>query len=60
MLMAGGVGIGAKDITDGLSGVVFKSWYMIPASCVALAFFSNGGDVNLKPGDTLEVESLQR
>jgi hypothetical protein len=41
MLMAGGVGIGAKDITDGLSGVVFKSWYMIPASCVALAFFSN-------------------
>lgn len=25
MLMAGGVGIGAKDITDELSGVVFKS-----------------------------------
>jgi len=60
MLIAGGVGIGAKDITDGLSGVVFKSWYMIPASCVALAFFSNGGDVNLKPGDKLELAPLRR
>jgi len=38
-----------------LSGAVFKSWYAIPISCVALAFFSNGGDVNLKPGYTLVV-----
>jgi hypothetical protein len=59
MLTSGGVGIGTKDLTDGLSGAVFKSWYMIPASCVTLAFFSNGGDVNLKPGDKLEIESLQ-
>ena len=59
MLMAGGVGIGAKDLTDGLSGVVFKSWYMIPVSCVTLAFFSNGGDVNLKRGDKLEIVPLR-
>ena len=59
MLMDGGVGIGTKDLTDGLSGAVFKSWYMIPVSCVALAFFSNGGDVNLKPGDKLEIEPLR-
>jgi hypothetical protein len=58
MLMDGGVGIGAKDLTDGLSGAVFKSWYAIPISFVALAFFSTGGDVNLKPGLKLEVESL--
>ena len=32
MLMDGGVGIGTKDLTDGLSGAVFKSWYMIPIS----------------------------
>lgn len=57
MLMDGGVGIGAKDLTDGLSGVVYKSWYMIPISCVTLSFFSKGGDVNLKPGDKLEIES---
>lgn len=60
MLMAGGTGIGAKDLTDGLSGAIFKSWYMIPASCVGLAFFSNGGDVLLKPGYKLEVVSLDR
>lgn len=60
MLMDGGVGIGAKDLTDGLSGAVFKSWYMIPASCVTLAFFSNGGDVNLKRGNKLEIEPLKR
>jgi hypothetical protein len=60
MLMTGGVGIGAKDITDGLSGAIFKSWYMIPISCVTLAFFSNGGDVNLKRGDKLEIVSLRR
>jgi hypothetical protein len=59
ILTAGGVGIGAKDLTDGLSGVVFKSWYMIPVSCVTLAFFSNGGDVNLKPGDKLEILPLK-
>ncbi len=58
MLMDGGVGIGSKDLTDGLSGAVFKSWYLIPVSCVALAFFSTGGDVNLKPGYTLEVVLL--
>jgi hypothetical protein len=60
MLMSGGVGIGAKDLTDGLSGAVFKSWYMIPISCVTLAFFSNGGDVNLKRGDKLEIVSLRK
>jgi hypothetical protein len=59
MLMAGGVGIGAKDLTDGLSGAVFKSWYAIPISCITLAFFSNGGDVNLKRGDKLEIVSLR-
>jgi hypothetical protein len=59
MLMDGGVGIGAKDLTDGLSGAIFKSWYMIPASCVTLAFFSNGGDVNLKRGDKLEIAPLK-
>ena len=57
MFIAGGVGIGAKDLTDGISGAVFKSWYAIPISCVALAFFSNGGDVLLKPGYQLEIES---
>ena len=55
MLMDGGVGIGAKDLTDGLSGVVWKSWYMIPISCVTLSFFSKGGNVNLKPGDKIEI-----
>ena len=59
MLTAGGVGIGAKDLTDGLSGAVFKSWYMIPISCATLAFFSNGGDVNLKRGDRIEVAPLR-
>ncbi len=58
MLMTGGTGIGAKDLTDGLSGAVYKSWYAIPISCVALAFFSKGGDVNLKPGYKLDVVSL--
>lgn len=59
MLMVGGVGIGTKDLTDGLSGAIFKSWYAIPATCVALAFFSNGGDVLLKPGYKLEIEPLK-
>lgn len=57
LLLDGGAGIGSKDITDGLSGAVFKSWYMIPASSVALAFFSTGGDVLLKPGYKLRIES---
>jgi len=59
MLTAGGVGIGAKDLTDGVSGAVYKPWFAIPISCVTLAFFSNGGDVNLKPGYKLEVVSLK-
>jgi hypothetical protein len=58
MLMTGGTGIGTKDLTDGLSGAVYKSWYAIPISCVALAFFSNGGDINLKPGFELHVVQL--
>jgi len=59
MFMAGGVGIGVKDLTDGISGAVFKSWDMIPISCVTISFFSNGGDVNLKRGDKLEIVSLR-
>jgi hypothetical protein len=59
MLTAGGVGIGTKDLTDGVSGAVYKPWFAIPISCVTLAFFSNGGDVNLKPGYKLEVVSLK-
>lgn len=57
MLTAGGVGIGSKDLVDGISGAVFKSWYMIPISCVAYGFFSTGGDVLLKPGYELQIES---
>lgn len=59
LLMTGGVGIGAKDLTDELAGAVYKSWYAIPISCVTLAFFSNGGDVNLKRGDKLEIVPLR-
>ncbi len=59
MLMDGGVGIGTKDLTDGLSGAVYKSWYAIPISVVTLSFFSKGGDVNLKPGDKLEIVPLR-
>jgi hypothetical protein len=59
LLLDGGAGIGAKDITDGLSGAIYKSWYAIPISCVAMAFFSNGGDVNLKPGYELQVQRLR-
>jgi len=55
MLMDGGVGIGSKDLLDGLSGAVFKSWFMIPISSVTLAFFSNGGDVLLKPGYGVQI-----
>ncbi|HVT96378.1 MAG TPA: hypothetical protein VHE33_02660 [Acidobacteriaceae bacterium] len=57
MLMTGGVSIGSKDLSDGISGAVFKSWYMIPISAVAISFFSTGGDVLLKPGYKLQVES---
>jgi hypothetical protein len=32
---------------------------MIPISCATLAFFSNGGDVNLKRGDRIEVAPLR-
>jgi hypothetical protein len=32
---------------------------MIPVSCITLAFFSNGGDVNLKLGDKLEIVTLK-
>ncbi|MGA2559637.1 MAG: hypothetical protein ABSF17_08160 [Terracidiphilus sp.] len=60
MLLDGGAGIGTKDITDGLSGTVYKSWYAIPITAVTLSFFSKGGDVNLKPGDTINVVALQR
>jgi hypothetical protein len=60
MLLDGGAGIGAKDITDGLSGTVYKSWYAIPITAVTLSFFSKGGDVNLKPGDTLAVVALKQ
>jgi len=59
MLLDGGAGIGAKDLSDGLSGAVFKSWEMIPITCVTLAFFSNGGDVLLKPGFQLQISSSQ-
>lgn len=55
MLLSGGAGIGVKDMTDGLSGAVFKSYYMIPVTFAALAVFENGGDVLLKPGFKLET-----
>ena len=57
MLIAGGVGIGAKDLTDEIALAGFKSWYMIPISIGVLAFFSTGGDVLLKPGYKIEIES---
>lgn len=55
IMVSGGAGIGMKDITDGLSGAIFKSYYMIPITFATLAFFSDGGDVNLKPGFQLNV-----
>jgi hypothetical protein len=57
MLLAGGSGIGAKDMTDELAGAVFKPWMMIPITTVTLAFFSNGGDVLLKPGYKIEIDA---
>ena len=59
MLTSGSAGIGAKDLTDGLPRAEFLARQMIPISCVTLAFFSNGGDVNLKRGDKLEIVSLR-
>lgn len=50
LLISGEVGIGAKDLTDEIALAGFKSWYMIPVSVGTIAFFSNGGDVLLKPG----------
>jgi len=43
MMLSGGAGIGTKDLTDGLSGAVFKSYYMIPVTFAVLAIFENGG-----------------
>jgi hypothetical protein len=57
LLLDGGAGIGAKDMTDELAGAVFKPWMMIPITSVTLAFFSNGGDVLLKPGYKIEIDS---
>src|SRR6202047_2102573 len=45
VMLSGGAGIASKDLTDGLSGAIFKSYYMIPITFAAVAFFSNGGDV---------------
>jgi hypothetical protein len=55
MLLAGGSGIGTKDMLDGLSGAIFKSWFMIPITFGVLAVFENGGDINLKPGFKLQI-----
>lgn len=59
ILTTGGSGIAAKDITDELSGTIYKSWYAIPITCTALAFYSKGGDVNLKRGDKIEIMALR-
>jgi hypothetical protein len=59
VLLAGGSGIGAKDLTDELAGAVFKPWMMIPITAVTLAFPSNGGDVLLKPGYKIEIDARQ-
>jgi hypothetical protein len=55
VMLSGGAGIATKDMADGLSGAIFKSYYMIPITFATLAFFSNGGDVILKPGFQLKV-----
>lgn len=59
ILTTGGASIGAKDLTDGLAGAVYKSWYAIPITAVTLSFFSKGGDVNLKRGQKIEVIFLR-
>jgi hypothetical protein len=48
--LSGGARIAAKDLADGLSGAIFKSYNMIPIAFDAVAFFSTGGDVLPKPG----------
>ena len=53
--VSGGVGIASKDLLDGVSTAFFKSYYMIPITFTALAFFSTGGDLVLKPGYQLKV-----
>jgi len=55
MLLAGGAGIGSKDLFDGAIAAG-GSKYLIPATCVILAFFMKGGDVNLKPGFQLYIQ----
>jgi hypothetical protein len=55
VMLSGGAGIATKDMADGLSGAIFKSYYMIPITFATLAFISNGGDVTLKPGFQLKV-----
>jgi hypothetical protein len=30
-MLSGGAGIASKDLADGLSGAIFKSYYMIPS-----------------------------
>lgn len=59
MFTAGGVSIGSKDLADGISGAVFKSWYAIPITGVAMASLSKGGDVLLKPGYQLQIVSAR-
>jgi hypothetical protein len=59
VMLSGGAGIATKDMADGLSGAIFKSYYMIPITFTALAFLSNGGDVTLKPGFQLTVTSRE-
>ena len=59
VMLSGGAGIASKDLADGLSGAIFKSYYMIPVTFTAVAFFSNGGDVLLKPGYQLKVISRE-
>lgn len=59
VLTAGGASIGSKDVTDGLSGAIYKSWYAIPITGAALAFFTKGGDVNLKRGQQIEIIQLR-
>ncbi len=56
MILSGGAGIGAKDLLDGLSGAVFKSYYMIPVTFVAAAAFQTGGDLILRPGYQITLE----
>jgi hypothetical protein len=56
MFLATGSGIGSKDIFDGLSNAIFKSWFLIPIVGVPAFFFQKGSDINLAPGTQLDVE----